>query len=175
MADDVLQRLQDMSDDSLALHTALRTAANRPLRSQTSHVTTARHLSDRALSLLLHLATQPALTTGEGLHALSHVARVAQTTQEAAMQLTTGLAREVEHERAATAAGGAPVVVVGPSPQQHRLAAVDLLKRVPNFCAAARDRLAAAEGRCSAGVSPSVPLPASCSNPSVPQVGRPCL
>ncbi|WP_406220664.1 hypothetical protein [Streptomyces decoyicus] len=174
MADEVMQRLQDMSDDSLALHNALRTAHDRPLRSQISHVTTSRHLSDRALSLLLHLAPQPALTTGEGLHALSHFAQVAQTTQEAAMQLTTGLAREVEHRRVATAAGGSPVVVVGPSPQQHLLAAVDLLKRVPNLCAAARNRLAAAEGKRSAGAAPIVPLPVASLNPPAPQTGGPC-
>ncbi|MGW2404045.1 hypothetical protein ACWCXK_05900 [Streptomyces sp. NPDC001739] len=151
------ERIEELADNAAALRRTLRSSDTRSASAMAMRITTARSLSDSALSLVVHLSQQPTATTVEGLHALGHLAQVATTTQDAATQLTAALTQAIEHHRTAAHADCTPAVVTGPSPRQHLLAAENLLARIPGACSASAYWLTTAKSQRPASDSPTQP------------------
>ncbi|WP_327669565.1 MULTISPECIES: hypothetical protein [unclassified Streptomyces] len=56
---------------------------------------------------------------------------MAKAAQDASAELTAALARSAQNRRRHAATTSAPVVLIGPSPQQFITSAADLLDRIP--------------------------------------------
>ncbi|MFD4611937.1 hypothetical protein ACFWOT_28475 [Streptomyces sp. NPDC058440] len=84
---------------------------------------------------------------GDGRHierlplATSSLAQIEKAAQDAAAELTTALARDVENQRRRADARSERVVPIGPTPQQFIEPTADLLDHIPALChAITRDR-----------------------------------
>ncbi|GAA3196598.1 MULTISPECIES: hypothetical protein [Streptomyces] len=127
------EALAGLTADALALHRSLRAGHPADTHTLTSWITDT-HVLTRTALLLFRDLTRPRQHSAEDLLRLDRVAQIAKAAQHAGAELTAALAQVVDGERRRSRSSAAgPVVLIGPSPQQHLTSAAELLDRIPTL------------------------------------------